>query len=132
MATIVVLEHAETFWWIPGVPWILLCFLGMIATAPIIIIAFAGAAGAQADWMGDSLTIMLFFVTPTVASIVISELLPDHLNPWEAILKTLADTDSDDTKTETELDGAGQPATRSDSKSEGDDKPQPESEGLSR
>lgn len=57
--------------WLPVIPWAILCGKGILLSMPVILMIFFSAAGAQADWMSDSLMYFLFFVFPTFMAIVL-------------------------------------------------------------
>lgn len=64
-------ESQFKFLWLPMIPWAILCGKGILLSMPVILITFFSAAGAQADWMSDSLMYFLFFVFPTFMAILL-------------------------------------------------------------
>lgn len=68
----VLVSFESPLWWIAAAPWAALCFLGLIATLPIVLVIGIGAGTAQADWMSDTFAIGLVIVTPTTLAVTIS------------------------------------------------------------
>ena len=59
--------------WIVLAPWVVLCFFGIICALPILMIVIGAGAMGQGDWTGPALDSVLFFINPTLFSMVISE-----------------------------------------------------------
>jgi hypothetical protein len=53
VALAIVASMESIFWWVPAIPWAVLCSMGLLLTIPIVLVIGIGAGAAQADWMSD-------------------------------------------------------------------------------
>ena len=69
--TLAIMASLESsLWWVPAIPWAVLCSLGLLLTIPIVFVIGIGAGAAQADWMSDGFIIGLVIVTPTILAMI--------------------------------------------------------------
>ncbi|MCH7229209.1 hypothetical protein, partial [Haloferula sp. A504] len=72
IALAILASMESSFWWLPAIPWAVLCAMGLLLTIPIVFVIGIGAGAAQADWMSDGFIIGLVIVTPTVLAVIVS------------------------------------------------------------
>jgi len=60
------------FWWVPAIPWAVVCSMGLLLAVPIVLVIGIGAGAAQADWMSDGFIICLVIGMPTVLAVIAS------------------------------------------------------------
>ena len=52
--TLAIMASLESpLWWVPAIPWAVLCSLGLLLTIPIVLVIGIGAGATQADWMSE-------------------------------------------------------------------------------
>jgi hypothetical protein len=74
--TLAIMASLESsLWWVPAIPWAVVCALGLLLIIPIVFVVGIGAGAAQADWMSDGFIIGLVIMTPTVLAVIASALM---------------------------------------------------------
>ena len=66
------LSAESNLWWLPVLPWAVLCLHGILLTIPLALVAGLGAGAAQADWMSDEWILTLCLIIPTGFSLALS------------------------------------------------------------
>jgi phage FluMu protein Com len=71
LLTMVYLDSA--WWWIPAIPWALLCSVGLILSILIVPAIAYGVMAVNADWVSDEFLAFIVVSTPTALSMITSE-----------------------------------------------------------
>ena len=73
LLTMVYLDSA--WWWIPAIPWFVLCTLGLLLSILIVPLIAYGVMAVEADWASDEFLSFIAVTTPTVLSMIASEIM---------------------------------------------------------